>query len=325
MRRYALASLALIISTSSLAAQSPAGPSQNTECNIYVGQAQNVCNAAVDGTRIFHPVAGLLVSGGNPIIGTAASLGGFPHFAITARVNAVKVQLPDLNYDGTSNTVPLADEVVAPAPLVEAGLGIWKGMSGGLLSIDALGSAQLLPTNQIDNLTVDPDARKIGSIALGLGYGARIGILKGSFPIPAVSVSVMKRTIPRIQYGDISDPSQDYEYAVDLQATNLRLVASTRVIFINLAAGFGWDKYVGDATIAFRDPLTNLPQPPINLQMDQTRTMLFANVLFDFPVVKIAGEIGYQGGKDQNLSTDFQGFDEDKGRLFGGVGLRIGF
>lgn len=325
MRKFALVSLAFIASTSPLRAQSHTAPSQNSECTAYNGQAGNVCNAAVDGTRIFHPVAGLLVSGGNPVIGTAASLGGFPHFAITARVNAVKVQLPDLNYDGTSNTVPLDKEIVAPAPLVEAGLGIWKGMSGGLLSIDALGSAQLLPTTQIDNLTVDPDARKIGSIALGLGYGARIGILKGSFPIPAVSVSVMKRTIPQIQYGDLADPNQDYQYAVDLQATNLRLIASTRVVFINLAAGFGWDKYVGDATIAFRDPLTNIPQPPINIKMDQTRTMLFANAMLDFPVVKIAGEIGYQGGKDQNLSTDFQGFDEAKGRLFGGVGIRIGF
>jgi hypothetical protein len=328
MRKYVLVPFLFMASTSALEAQGSfsAGPSsQNSQCSIYPTQARNVCNAAVDGTRIFHPVAGLLVSGGNPVIGTAASLGGFPHFAITARVNAVQVAVPDLNYDGSSSTVPLDKKVITPAPLVEAGLGLWKGLNGGLLSIDALGSAQLLPTNQIDNLTVDPNARKIGSIALGLGYGARVGILKGSFPIPAVSVSVMKRTIPRIQYGDLSNPNQDYQYAIDLQATNLRLVASTRLLFINFAAGLGWDKYVGDATIAFREPLTGIPQPPINLKLNQTRTMVFANTTLDFPVVKVAAEIGYQGGKDQNLATDFQGFDEKKGHIFGGVGLRIGF
>jgi hypothetical protein len=135
----------------------------------------------------------------------------------------------------------------------------------------------------------------------------------------------MKRTIPLVQYGDLSDASQDYQYAVDLQATNIRLVASTKVVFINLAAGLGWDKYVGDATIAFRDPLTSLPQPPINIELDNSRTMLFANAMLDFPVLKIAGEIGYQGGKDQNLTTDFDGFDDTKGRVFGGVGVRIGF
>jgi hypothetical protein len=318
MRKLALTALLLALSAPALRAQSD-------PCSIYIGQAQNVCNAAVDGTKIFHPVAGLLVSGGNPVIGTAQSLGGFPHAFITARVNAVKVAVPDLSYDGSSSTVPLDDRTFTPAPLVEAGLGIWKGLNGGLLSIDALGSAQLLPTNQIDNLTVDPDARQIGSIALGLGYGARIGILNGSFPIPAISASVMKRTIPQIQYGDLSDAGQDYQYAVDLQATNLRLTASTRVVFINLAAGIGWDKYTGDAVIEFRDPLTSLPQPPINIEMDQTRTMVFANATLDFPIAKLAFEIGYQGGKDQNLATDFEGFDEAKGHVFGGVGLRLGF
>jgi hypothetical protein len=298
---------------------------QNDECSIYVGQAQNVCDAAVDGTRLFHPIAGLLVSGGNPVIGTAQSLGGFPHMFIGVRANLVKVGLPDLNYDGTSSTVPLDDEIVFPSPVVEAGLGIWRGLNHGLLSLDALGSAQLLPTNQIDNLTVDEDARNIGDVALGLGYGARVGILEGSFPIPSVSVSVMKRTIPRIQYGDLTDGSQDYQYAVDLQATNLRLVASTKVIFINVAAGLGWDKYTGDAQILFREPLTGIPQPPIDIELDNSRTMMFLDALLDFPIFKIAGEIGYQAGKDQDLPTDFEGIDDTKGKLFGSVGIRFGF
>lgn len=298
---------------------------QNDECSIYVGQAQNVCDAAVDGTRLFHPIAGLLVSGGNPVIGTAQSLGGFPHFFIGVRANLVKVGLPDLNYDGSSSTVPLDDEIVFPSPVVEGGLGIWRGLNHGLLSIDALGSAQLLPTNQIDNLTVDEDARNIGDVALGLGYGARVGVLQGSFPIPSVSVSLMKRTIPRIQYGDLTDPSQDYQYAVDLQATNIRVVASTRLIFINVAAGLGWDKYTGDAQILFREPFTGIPQPPIDIELDNTRTMMFLDALLDFPVFKIAGEIGYQAGKDQDLPTDFEGIDDTKGKLFGSVGIRFGF
>lgn len=308
-----------------LAASVSTASAQNEQCAIYPGQAQSVCDAAVDGTRIFHPIAGLLVSGGNPVIGTAQSLGGFPHLFIGLRVNAVKVGLPDLTYDGSSSTVPLGEEMIVPSPIIEAGLGIWKGLSNGLLAVDALGSAQLLPTNQIDNLTVDEDARSIGDIALGLGYGARVGIFQGSFPIPSVSVSVMKRTIPRIQYGEITDPSQDYQYAVDLQATNIRATASTRLLFINVAAGLGWDKYTGDATILFREPISNLPQPPIDISLDNSRTMLFFNALLDFPVVKIAGEIGYQAGKDQNLPTSFDGIDDTKGKVFGGVGVRFGF
>jgi hypothetical protein len=308
--------LATIVSTAS---------GQNDECAVYFGQAQNVCDAAVDGTRLFHPIAGLLVSGGNPVIGTAQSLGGFPHLFVGLRVNAVKVGLPDLNYDGSSNTVPLDDEITFPSPVVEGGLGIWKGLNHGLLAIDALASAQLLPTTQIDNLTVDEDARSIGDIALGLGYGARVGLLQGSFPVPSVSLSIMKRTIPRIQYGDITDPSQDYQYAVDLQATNIRATASTKLLFINIAVGLGWDNYIGDAEILFREPLTGIPQPPIAIELDNSRTMMFFDALLDFPIFKIAGEIGYQAGKDQDLPTTFEGIDDTKGKVFGSVGIRFGF
>jgi hypothetical protein len=315
----------LLLSPILLASIVSTAAAQNDECAIYFGQAQNVCDAAVDGTRLFHPIAGLLVSGGNPVLGTAQSLGGFPHMFIGVRANLVKVGLPDLNYDGTSPTVPLDDEIVFPSPVVEAGVGIWKGLNNGLLSIDVLGSAQLLPTDQVDNLTVDEDARSISDIALGLGYGARVGLLQGRFPIPAVSVSIMKRTIPRIQYGDITDPSQDYQYGVDLQATNIRLTASTRLLFINIAAGLGWDNYTGEAEILFREPISSLPQPPIDIELDNSRTMMFLDVLLDFPIFKIAGEIGYQSGKDQDLPTDFEGIDDTKGKIFGSVGIRFGF
>jgi hypothetical protein len=315
----------LLLSPILLASIVSTAAAQNDECAIYFGQAQNVCDAAVDGTRLFHPIAGLLVSGGNPVLGTAQSLGGFPHMFIGVRANLVKVGLPDLNYDGTSPTVPLDDEIVFPSPVVEAGVGIWKGLNNGLLSIDVLGSAQLLPTDQVDNLTVDEDARSISDIALGLGYGARVGLLQGRFPIPAVSVSIMKRTIPRIQYGDITDPSQDYQYGVDLQATNIRLTASTRLLFINIAAGLGWDNYTGEAEILFREPISSLPQPPIDIELDNSRTMMFLDALLDFPIFKIAGEIGYQSGKDQDLPTDFEGIDDTKGKIFGSVGIRFGF
>ena len=41
---------------------------QTPECAGYVSNAQRVCAAAVDGTRAFHPLVGVLVSGGNPTL-----------------------------------------------------------------------------------------------------------------------------------------------------------------------------------------------------------------------------------------------------------------
>jgi hypothetical protein len=312
-----LAGLFLLAVVSSASAQTP-------ECAGYVSNAQRVCAAAVDGTRAFHPIVGVLISGGNPTIGTAGTLGGLGHASLTLRANAVELVLPDLSYNGSSTTVPAGNKLFAPAPLVEGSLGLYKGMPTGLLAVDFLGSAQLLPTNQIDNLVVESGARKLGSIALGLGYGARIGILREMGPLPAVSFSIMRRDIPRITYGDIS-AGDSYSYGVDLHATNLRLVASKQLLILGLAAGLGWDKYTGDAVIRFRDPITLTPQPDVPFELSSSRGLAFVNAGLNLSMLRLTGEVGYQTGKDQNLSTSFEDFDTTKGKFFAGLGLRLGF
>jgi hypothetical protein len=296
---------------------------QNSECSAYVSNARRVCDAAVDGTRAFHPVAGILVSGGNPTIGSAGTL-GLGHASLTLRANGVNIVLPDVGYTGSSSTVPAGDKLFAPAPLVEGSLGLYGGMPSGLLAVDLLGSAQLLPANQIDNFSVDADARRIGDIALGLGYGARIGLLKEMGPLPAISVSIMRRDIPELTYGDIN-AGDGFSYAVDLNATNLRLIASKKLMVLDLAAGIGWDKYTGDALIRFRDPITLVAQPDIPLELNNSRALGFINAGLSLSAVRLTGELGYQAGKDQNLSSDFEDFDTTKGKLFAGLGLRVGF
>jgi hypothetical protein len=297
---------------------------QTPECSPYASNARRVCAAAVDGTRAFHPVIGVLVSGGNPTIGSAATLGGVGHASVTVRANAVELVLPDLAYNGSSSAVPAGDEVWTPAPVVEGALGIYRGMQAGLLAVDLLGSAQLLPTNQIDHLTLDAGARKIGDMALGLGLGVRVGVLREMGPVPAVSVSVMRRDIPRITYGDVTGGDR-YSYGVDLRATNLRVVASKQLLAFDVAAGVGWDKYTGDALIRFRDPATGITQPEVPVELDNSRILTFVNAGMSLSVVRLTAEVGYQGGRDQNLSTDFEDFDTTKGKFFAGLGLRVGF
>jgi hypothetical protein len=300
------------------------GIAQTPECAGYVANAQRVCAAAVDGTRAFHPVFGMLVSGGNPTIGSAATLGGLGHASLTVRANAGNLVLPDLNYTGSSSTVPAGDKVLVPAPLVEGSVGLYKGKPGGLFAVDFLGSAQLLPTDLINNVTIDSDARRFGSLALGLGYGVRVGLLHGMGPLPAVSVSLMRRDIPRITYGDV--PAGDrFSYGVDLHATNLRLIASKQVALVDVAVGLGWDKFTGDAIIQFRDPITSAIQPNIPVELNTSRVLSFLNAGMSVKMVRLTGEVGYQGGRDQNLSTDFEDFDTTVGKFFAGLGLRVSF
>jgi hypothetical protein len=304
------------------------GQTPYDECNdpLIVGQQNiNICNAALDGAEIFHPVAGLLVSGGNPVLGGIGTLGGFPHFALTLRVNATELKTPDLNYDGTGTTVGQADEIFAPAPLVEAAVGVLPGFGpAGFLSVDVLASAQLLPTDAVDNLTVDKDARSIGDIALGLGFGARVGVLKGRAIVPAVTVSAMYRSIPRITFGEVSG-GDNYSFSTNLKATNLRAVAGYKLALLAVGAGLGWDKYTSDARIAFENQAVPGTTLRVERNLDNTRTMAFLTAALDLPILNIGAELGYQFGKDQNLKTEFSGNDPGDNRLFAGAGLRFTF
>ena len=308
MHSYNPTLIGLTVLALPLAAQEPQCATGTT------AQARAACNTMVDATKAFHPLAGMIVSGGNPVIGTAGTLGGFGHLAATLRVNAIKASLP--NPDSAAQTpVPSSFQGYIPAPVIEAAVGVYG-------PIDGLASAVLLPASRVQGMSVDPDAPSIGDVALGLGYGVRIGILRGAFPIPAVSVSVMKRHVPRVQFGDMpgGDPA---DFSTDFDATNWRVVAGMRVLFVDVAAGLGVDHYTSTAVIRYRDP--PLVPKTVTLELANTRKILFADAGLTLGLVKLVAELGYQTGTDQNFSTTFSDFDPKAGHVFWGAGLRINF
>ena len=318
-----------IITTATIVLAALAAPlvAQDPQCAMPDPNATAACNTAVDAIRAFHPLAGMIVSGGNPVLGTSGSLGGIGHLTITARVNAIKASLP--NPDSASQSrVPSSFNGAIPAPLVEAALGLVRGR-GGFLSVDALGSAVVLPTGGVSGLAVDSNAAHIGGAALGIGYGARVGILAGTFPIPALSVSWMRRTLPRIQYGILGPAfgtGDQFEFSMDLKADNYRAVASWKFVLLDLAAGLGIDHYSSSQTaVRFHDdPLNPAHVRTVVINPANTREVVFADAGLSLAVIKLVGEIGFQTGKDQSFATTFSNFDPKAGHVFGGVGLRFG-
>ena len=299
---------------------------QEPQCNgIPFPGATEACNTAVDAVRAFYPLAGMIVTGGNPVLGTAGSLGGFGHVTLTARVNAIKAALPDPTA-ATTSPVPSSFHGAVPAPMVEGALGVFKGIGGGLLAVDVLGSALILPTG-IDNLTVDSNATHISDAALGFGYGVRVGVLKGSFPIPAVSVSWMHRTVPRLRYGTLGPAAgtgDDFEFTMDLRSDSYRAVAGWKFALVDIAAGVGVDRYKSDSTnIRFYNGATSTRTVVIN--PTNTRAVVFVNGGLSLAAVKLVGEIGLQAGKDQAFATQFSDFDPKAAHAFEGIGIRFGF
>ena len=212
-----------------------------------------------------------------------------------------------------------------PAPLVEAAVGVFGGLPSGLLAVDLLGSAQLVPAGVFDNFRVDPDARHIGDVALGSASARGSGCCGRRGPLPGVSVERRCGATFPPSRTVTSRAGDQFQYAVDLRATNLRLVASKQFAALGVAAGLGWDKYTGDALIQV--PTTSLPaaRPSVPVELEQlARARLSRMPASGLGLVRLVAEGGYLGGKDQDLTTDFEDFDTTKGKFFAGLGLRVG-
>ena len=319
MKRSCLAIAITAIGITAASAQS------NPECSgQLVSRARNVCDAAIDGARLFHPVVGLLVSGGSPALGEVGAHGGFPHVSIGLRANATTVVTPDLDYNGNGRVVGADEEITAPSPSIEAALGVFRGTRDGNLAVDVLGAAQLLPTNQIDDVRVDDDATSIGDVALSFGYGARVTVLGGRGSLPVVAVSVMRRSLPRIDVGDV--PGGDrFGFGTDLTTTNLRAMVGKEIGPLLVSVGYGRDSYRSDAEIAYRDPVSDVVQPSIRLDLEDARSLGFVDVALGLGAFRIAGEVGMQRGKDLGLGTTFTDNDPTERRIFGGAAIRFVF
>lgn len=306
-----------------LVSRSPA--QSNGECAGYLaGQARNTCDAAIDGARVFTPVVGILMSGGNPALGATGGLGGFPHLGVTIRANATRIVVPDLDYDGTGRTVGAKQSVIAPAPLVEGALGISPGTGRGVLALDLLGSAQLLPTDVVQDVHIDRNATRIGNIALGLGVGARLTILPEGRIMPGIAVSLMHRGIPRVGVGSVAGGDQ-FAFIADMHVTGYRATAGKRLGPLTLGGGIGYDKYAGTVSVSFRDPFTGAAQSPPSLALSDSRNLAFVDAGVQLGPLYIVGEAGYLHGKDLGLGTTFTDNDPRDQRLFGSLGLRLGF
>ncbi len=300
---------------------------QNTQCEAVpaLGGGQQTCEAAVDLARAYFPLAGMLVSGGNPVLAEGGTAGRVGAVTLTVRVNGFHLHVPDLTSIDADGTVRERSSVLAPAPVVDLRIGIFPGLANGFLAIDGLGSVLFVPNEDFaDGIRADSDAVKLGPVSLGFGLGARIGILGESDVRPSLAVSVMHRRIPRVGYGDVTAGDR-VQADANLNAWNLRGTAGKRFGLLMLAAGAGWDHYSGRANGAYNVSALPGGQGTVTLPLDQSRWMGFMDAGLALGKFRLTGEIGYQFGVDQHLSTTFEGYDDTAGSTFYNLGLQLGF
>jgi hypothetical protein len=290
---------------------------------------QDACQQAIDLFRYMVPQLGIGMTGGNTTLAQGGALGGLPHFAIGLRGNVLSGSVPvpaDVEFTGAAQRNPYeTEDQFLGLPAVDFALGLWKGLPLALSNvggIDVLVSATYVPTVETDGVSVTPESN------LQFGYGARVGLLQESLLLPGLGVSFMKRDLPTTTIvGFTGDDSLEVR-DLDFKTTAWRVTASKNLILFTIAAGVGQDTYDASTSIA---ATINEPPPagrqvlsPVTVKQKVTRTNYFADVAMNILLVKVVGTVGMVSGGDVPTYNQFE-TAADASRLYGSVGLRIGF
>lgn len=307
-----------LLAATRLAAQAD---SAAATCPADTTRAAKVCAAGFDALTILLPVEDALASGGNPVPGTAGAIGRFGHFRLSGRVGFTSVALPSTRYSGATDTVPLDRHLLVPIPRLDLSAGLFsKKLPLGTVAVDLLGSVVVLPTNVSGRYRVDPSARTIGPLALGLGYGFRAALAMGKGK-PTVSLSVVKRDLPVLHFGDLAAGDQS-SVSSNLSAITVRLFAGGKTKLLYFAAGAGVDLIKGDGTVSWHDQAAGTDSS-IAVPLSTMRITVAMNAAIDLGPLTLWGEGGFQIGKTVEVTTKFEGINPNAGRFYGGLGVAI--
>ena len=291
---------------------------------------------AVDAAQ---PQLGILMAGGNPTLGTASTggvrLGLIPRVSLTGRLNLVGARLPDIRDEG-------ADKFTVPAPAVGANLsvGLTQGFSvapmiGGFGAIDLLGSVSVLPLALLGD--------EFGDNAFSWGAGARVGLIRESFVMPGVSVSLMYRSLGDVSIGEVCEGTEDPgpnprdctatdgdfgELTFGLDNWSARAAISKRLLGLGLTAGVGYDKFETGADFAFRAPTGAGGADQIyrfpDVAVDNDRWSAFLDASFTILFGSLVAEAGWMQGSDPIEGfPSTSDFDPKEGTFFGSLGARL--
>jgi hypothetical protein len=286
----------------------------------------DACEKATDLFAYMMPQLGTALVGGSHTLGIGSTLGGFPHFALALRANAVRGDLPnvedmDVSVGGATQSAIETNSQFLALPAVDFALGLYKGFPMGVSRIggvDLIGSLTYIPKVEGDGITIDPTD---GSTKIGIG--ARIGIIEQSLVVPGVSFSYLVRDLPTL---DLAASAQDADFAIDdfsIKSKSWRLAAQKNFLLFQLGAGIGQDTYESSALMT--TTVTGFPaSSEQDLEQSLSRTTMYGSLGFNLFLAKVVAEVGRVSGGDVPTYNTFSE-EADKARMYGSLGIRVSF
>lgn len=313
-RSFAVAAAAFALTTGAARLQA-----QTCSDPTLIGDA---CAVGSDFFRYMGGQLGTAIAGGSHTLGIGTNLGGFPHFAIALRANAVQGHVPTINdvFAGDRQERNFAvEETPVPMATVDFALGLTKGFNLGVTrigGIDLIGGVTYVPEVEEDEFSLTPQS----NIAVGLG--ARVGILEQSALIPGVAVSYMKRDLPTLDLLATADDGSSFAINdFGVKTTSWRISAQKNLLLFQLGAGYGGDTYSLNTAA---NVTANGESGSFTDKLEITRTTMYGTLGINLWLIKVVGEVGQVSGG--SIPT-FNSFDTaaDATRMYGTVGVRISF
>jgi hypothetical protein len=271
------------------------------------------------------------VGGGNPTLGSAATLaaGGKPTGQV--RFTAVRREMPQLSGvpiavgSGQSATIPTVGET-AISVSADGAVPFLKGFgSHHFLGVDLLGSIAFLSGYSASELDLSG-----GDVAYGVGF--RLGLLEEGPTLPAVSGTVMYRGLPGLSVAREGLATSDGTFAFDaaelsLHSFGVRLAASKQWGRLGATVGVGFDdvEVSGDLHTTLRNRPSGGPSESHTspLSGSLSRRTLYGGLSYRLGGLTVAGEVGHISGGGDRYESNNQ-FAAGWGRNFLNLGVRVG-
>ena len=295
--------------------------------------AENTKQQAADVFQYVAPQLGQAVAGGSATLGQNSTLGGLGHFSVGVHGNVVAGAVPDVAnfprcYGGRQapTSLPTSKSAI-PMVGADAAIGVFGGLPLALTNvgaIDLLVSAQYVPEKSFDGVRVrTPDG------SLQLGYGARVGLLSESILVPGVSLSYIKRDLPRVNVAANSGTDTLSIAGLKAKTSSWRLAASKSLLLFSIGAGVGQDKLESSvdsvtARVAYPSELTPTRGTIASQAQSLTRTNYFVNASFSLLVAKLTAEVGQSTGGTVSTYNTVSGSQPAGARTYGSLGVRFG-
>ena len=206
------------------------------------------CRTVAQGVEALVPAIVLAAAGGNPVPGSASTLGmrltSMPRWTLGGRTTLAWGSAPDLVERGGTNTLNLLPLAFA----LDGSVGVLPGWNP-LPTVGGMGSLDLLVGGSVIPLIASDGYSGIGGWSWAAG--ARVGLLRESFTLPGISVSGMYRQVHGLSLGDEELDRTDSYIDTDLGVLSARAAATKAILLLNLTGGVGYDIVYGDIEFGY--------------------------------------------------------------------------